>query len=89
MKVCQYFYDIIDFGCSIAMAMIDNSNVIDFSSRPRRVHQSTGKNYDGEGERNLELRGILDVLSAYKGYEGGINCSMCGELICDCQVPRY
>lgn len=59
--------------------MIDSSNIIDFSSRPRRVHQTPGKSYDGEGERNLELRGILDVLSAYKGYEGGINCSMCGK----------
>lgn len=61
------------------MAMIDSSNIIDFSSRPRRVHHTPGKSYDGEGERNLELRGILDVLSAYKGYEGGINCSMCGK----------
>lgn len=61
--------------------MIDSSNIIDFSSRPRRVHQNAGKNYVGGGERNLELRGILDVLSAYKGYDGGINCSMCGKLI--------
>ncbi|XP_060575553.1 uncharacterized protein LOC132733008 [Ruditapes philippinarum] len=62
------------------MAMIDSSNILDLTSRPRRVLHSPGKNYDGEGERNLELRGIFDVLSAYQGYEGGINCSKCGKL---------
>ncbi|WAR11447.1 hypothetical protein MAR_025664 [Mya arenaria] len=62
------------------MAMLDKSNIVDFSSRPRRVHQTAGRNYDGEGARTLELRGVLDVLSAYTGYEGGINCSMCGKL---------
>lgn len=60
------------------MAMIDSSNILDLSGRSRRVLQSPGKNYDGEGERNLELRGIFEVLSAYRGYEGGINCSKCG-----------
>ncbi|KAL4217024.1 hypothetical protein ACF0H5_023480 [Mactra antiquata] len=62
------------------MAMIDNSNIIGLVSRPRRVLQSPSKNYDGEGERNLELRGILDVLGSYRDYDGGINCSKCGKL---------
>ncbi|XP_045178942.1 uncharacterized protein LOC123538712 [Mercenaria mercenaria] len=62
------------------MAMIDSSNILDISGRSRRVLQSPGKNYDGEGERNLELRGIFEVLSAYRDYEGGINCSKCGKL---------
>lgn len=60
------------------MAMIDSSNIIDLASRPRRGLQSPNKNYDGDGERNLELRGILDVLGSYRDYDGGINCSKCG-----------
>ncbi|KAH3795448.1 hypothetical protein DPMN_148999 [Dreissena polymorpha] len=52
------------------MAMIDSSNLVVFPSRPRRMHQQTGRNYDEEGARNLELCGILKTLGAYTGYEG-------------------
>lgn len=68
------------FWCDNIMAMIDKSNILDFSGRPRRIVQSPGKNYDGEGERNLTLRGIFEVLGTYRDYEGGINCSRCGEI---------
>ena len=59
--------------------MIDSTNIMDMGSRPRRVRHESAKNYDGEGEKTLELRGILDVLSAYRDYDGGVNCSLCGK----------
>lgn len=71
------------------MAMLDNSNTLDFSGRPRRVVQSPGKNYDRECDRNLELRGIFEVLSAYSDYEGGINCSKCGMSLYLYHIPVY
>lgn len=79
-EIKELFRDYITFRCVIEMAMIDKSNIMDLTGRPRRILQSPGKNYDGEGERNLTLRGIFDVLSAYRDYEGGINCSKCGKL---------
>lgn len=77
IKFCENW----TFWCDTAMAMLDKSNILDFPGRPRRIVQSPGKNYDGEGERNLTLPGIFEVLGTYRDYEGGINCSRCGEII--------
>ena len=62
------------------MAMTERQNLIDSSERPRRMRHESGPNYNGEGDRSLELKGIIEVLNAYHDYEGGINCSLCGEL---------
>ncbi|KAH3793712.1 hypothetical protein DPMN_147230 [Dreissena polymorpha] len=62
------------------MAIIDSSNLVEFASRPRRMHQQTGRNYDEEGARILDFCGVLETLGAYTGYEGSVNCSRCGKI---------
>ena len=62
------------------MAMMERQNLIDSSDRPKRVKHESGPNYNGDGDRSLELKGIVDVLDAYQDYEGGVNCSLCGKL---------
>lgn len=63
------------------MAMLERQNLLESSERPRRVRHESGPNYSGEGDRSLELKGIMEVLKAYSDYEGGVNCSLCGKFI--------
>ncbi|KAH3793638.1 hypothetical protein DPMN_149138 [Dreissena polymorpha] len=48
------------------MAMIDSSNLVEFASRPRRMHQQTGRNYDKErGEKSGFLRSSGNIGSLH------------------------
>lgn len=53
----------------------------DFCTRPKRQRLEGSKHYDvnGSGPKCLELEGVISVLKEYDDYDGGINCSMCGE----------
>ena len=63
------------------MAMMERQNLQDSSDRPRRLRHESGPNYNGSGDRTLELKEIQEVLNAYHDYEGGINCSLCGSYV--------
>ncbi|ELU11729.1 hypothetical protein CAPTEDRAFT_198599 [Capitella teleta] len=51
-------------------------------SRPRRQRHDSIRAISGctTTERTLDVKGVMSVLSAYSGSEGGINCSICGKL---------
>ncbi len=49
--------------------------------RPRRHRHEPQRAFSGANlnQKTLELEGIVSVLKQYHDYEGGINCSICGE----------
>ena len=49
--------------------------------RPRRSKMDGNRMFGGVDpcRKSLGLEGVMDVLKGYQEYEGGINCSICGE----------
>lgn len=55
-----------------------------FEERPKRMRldpKIRHRHYDAYGvsHRSLDIGGVIGVLRKYEDYDGGINCSICGE----------
>ncbi|KAK3082666.1 hypothetical protein FSP39_002083 [Pinctada imbricata] len=61
---------------------VEDTDAFSFSSRPKRIRHDSGRHFnrDGVSEKTLDITGVVGLLKRYTGYDGGINCSVCGKL---------